>query len=56
VERKIRSIAIYESQIERLFDSPKAMASAVRAYAARTADIGRVPGGQAERYWVTTPA
>jgi LmbE family N-acetylglucosaminyl deacetylase len=56
VERKIRSIAIYESQIERLFDSPKAMAAAVRAYAARTADIGRVPGGVAERYWVTTPA
>ena len=56
VERKIRSIALYESQIERLFDSPKAMAAAVRGYAARTADIGRVPGGLAERYWVTTPA
>ena len=56
VERKVRSIALYESQIERLFDSPKAMAAAVRGYAARTADIGRVPGGLAERYWVTTPA
>ena len=46
----------YESQIERLFDSPKAMAAAVRAYAARMADMGRVPGGLAERYWVTTQA
>lgn len=56
VERKIRAIALYESQIDRLFDSQKAMAGAVRGYAARTADIGRVPGGLAERYWVTTPA
>ena len=56
IERKIRGIALYESQIERLFDTQKAMASAVRAYAARTGDIGRVPGGLAERYWVTTPA
>lgn len=56
VERKIRAIALYESQIDRLFDSTKAMADAVRGYAVRTADIGRVPGGLAERYWVTTPA
>ena len=55
LERKIRAIALYESQMERLFDSPKAMADAVRGYAARTGDIGRVPGGLAERYWVTTP-
>ena len=32
------------------------MADAVRGYAAQMADIGRVPGGAAERYWVTTPA
>jgi LmbE family N-acetylglucosaminyl deacetylase len=56
VERKIRAIALYESQIERLFDDTKAMAQAVRGYAARTAEIGKVPGGLAERYWVTTPA
>jgi LmbE family N-acetylglucosaminyl deacetylase len=56
LERKIRAIAIYESQLERLFDGRKAMADAVRGYAARTGDIGRVPGGLAERYWVTTPA
>ena len=56
LERKIRAIALYESQIERLFDGTKAMADAVRGYAARTGDIGKVPGGLAERYWVTTPA
>jgi LmbE family N-acetylglucosaminyl deacetylase len=56
VERKIRAIALYESQIERLFDGRTAMAGAVRAYAARVADLGRVGGGAAERYWVTTPA
>jgi hypothetical protein len=32
------------------------MASAVRSFATRTGDIGRVPGGMAERYWVTVPA
>jgi LmbE family N-acetylglucosaminyl deacetylase len=56
IERKIRAISLYESQIERLFDDPKAMAQAVRGYATRTADIGKVPGAMAERYWVTTPA
>ena len=56
LERKIRAIALYESQIERLFDGTKAMGDAVRGYAARTGDIGKVPGGLAERYWVTTPA
>ena len=52
----LRSIAIYESQIERLFDSRKAMAEAVRGHAARVGTDGRVPGRLAERYWVTTPA
>ena len=56
LERKVRSVAIYESQIERLFDNRKAMAEAVRGHAARTGAAGRVPGGLAERYWVTTPA
>jgi LmbE family N-acetylglucosaminyl deacetylase len=56
IERKIRAIALYQSQIERLFDDTKAMAQAVRGYAARTAEIGNVPGGLAERYWVTTTA
>jgi LmbE family N-acetylglucosaminyl deacetylase len=54
LERKIRGIALYESQIERLFDSRKAMASAVRGYATKVAELGAMPGGAAERYWVTT--
>ena len=36
----MRSIALYESQIERLFDTRKAMADAVRGHAAQ---VGR-PG------------
>jgi LmbE family N-acetylglucosaminyl deacetylase len=54
LERKIRGIALYESQIERLFTSQRAMADGVRGFAAKVADLGRVPGGAAERYWVTT--
>ena len=56
LERKIRGIALYESQLERLFPGESSMAEAVRGYAARVADLGRVPNGAAERYWVTTPA
>jgi LmbE family N-acetylglucosaminyl deacetylase len=56
LERKIRGIALYESQLDRLFAGRLAMADAVRGYAARVADIGQVPNGAAERYWVTTPA
>jgi len=56
LERKIRGILLYESQVERLFDDEAAAAAAVRKYAARVADIGSVAGGAAERYWVTTPA
>ncbi|MFN8629671.1 MAG: PIG-L family deacetylase [Chloroflexota bacterium] len=54
LERKIRAIALYESQMDRLFNGVKPMADAVRTYAARVAEIGAVPGGAAERYWVTT--
>ncbi len=56
LERKIRGIALYESQIDRLFTDTKSMANAVRSHATRIADLGRVPNGAAERYWVTTPA
>src|SRR4051794_25889714 len=55
IERKIRGIALYESQIDRLFTDPKAMANAVRSHGLKMADLGRVAGA-AERYWVTTPA
>jgi LmbE family N-acetylglucosaminyl deacetylase len=56
LERKIRGISLYESQLERLFLDRKAAGDAVRSYAAKVADIGGVSGGAAERYWVTTPA
>jgi LmbE family N-acetylglucosaminyl deacetylase len=54
LERKIRGIGLYGSQIERLFTGQRAMADAVRGFAAKVADLGRVQGGAAERYWVTT--
>jgi LmbE family N-acetylglucosaminyl deacetylase len=53
IERKIRGIAIYESQIDRLFGGTEAMASAVRGQAARVARLGAIPGS-AERYWATS--
>ena len=53
IERKIRGIGLYESQIGRLFGGPKDMANAVRAYGAKVAELGGLPG-YAERYWVTT--
>jgi len=55
LERKITGITIYESQIERLFTSPKEMARQVRANARKTALLGG-SGGSAERYWSTQPA
>jgi LmbE family N-acetylglucosaminyl deacetylase len=53
IERKIRGISLYESQMERLFGGVRPMADGVRAYGARVADLGGL-GGFAERYWVTT--
>jgi len=52
LERKITGISLYESQIERLFDDPRAMADATRAYGRAMAELGGV-SGSAERYWVT---
>ena len=54
LERKVMGIDLYESQIENLFLNRRGMADAVRGFAAKVADLGRVPGGAAERYWVTT--
>jgi len=53
IERKITGISIYESQIERLFDSPRDMGDAVRAYGKAVGTTGGVDG-PAERYWVTS--
>lgn len=55
VERKIRGIALYESQLERLFGGEAEMAAAVRAYGAKTAELGGLSGA-AERYWRTLRA
>jgi LmbE family N-acetylglucosaminyl deacetylase len=50
LERKVRGIAMYESQIDRLFGGAKEMASGVRQHAAAIATVGSVSGA-AERYW-----
>jgi len=50
LERKIRGVAMYESQIDRLFGGVKEMASAVRERANAVGILGNV-SGPAERYW-----
>jgi LmbE family N-acetylglucosaminyl deacetylase len=52
IERKITGISLYESQLERLFDGTREMASAVRSHGAVIAEMGGVDGS-AERYWVS---
>ena len=49
LERKVRGVSIYESQLDRLFGGRKAMAQAVRQHAAAMGTLGGV--GTAERYW-----
>jgi LmbE family N-acetylglucosaminyl deacetylase len=53
LERKIMGIDIYESQMERLFDSTRQMADAVRSYGRAMAELGSVDGA-AERYWASS--
>jgi LmbE family N-acetylglucosaminyl deacetylase len=50
LERKVRGISMYESQLDRLFGGEKEMATAVRQHAAAVGTAGRV-NGPAERYW-----
>jgi LmbE family N-acetylglucosaminyl deacetylase len=50
LERKVRGVSMYESQLDRLFGGPKEMARSVRQHASAIATFGRVPGA-AERYW-----
>ena len=53
VDRKIRGIKLYESQIDRLFGSAREMEDAVRGFGLKVAGLaGRT--GAAERYWTTT--
>ncbi len=53
IERKITGISLYESQIDRLFDGPREMGDAVRAYGKAMGVLGGVDG-PAERYWATS--
>jgi LmbE family N-acetylglucosaminyl deacetylase len=53
VERKIRGITFYESQLGRLFGDTAEMARAVRLYAQKIGALSAT-GGTAERYWVAT--
>jgi LmbE family N-acetylglucosaminyl deacetylase len=50
IERKVRGISMYESQMDRLFGGVKEMGAAVRQYADAVGTVGRV-SGPAERYW-----
>jgi LmbE family N-acetylglucosaminyl deacetylase len=50
LERKVRGISMYESQLDRLFGGEKEMAGAVRQRANAVGTIGAV-NGSAERYW-----
>ncbi len=50
LERKIRGISLYESQMSRLFGGEAEMAATVRSYGTKVAELGGT-GGAAERYW-----
>ena len=50
IEKKITGISIYESQLERLFDSTREMADAVRAYGKALGLAGDLDA-PAEPYW-----
>jgi LmbE family N-acetylglucosaminyl deacetylase len=50
LERKVRGIAMYESQLDRLFGGEKPMAQGVRQFASAVGTVGHV-NGAAERYW-----
>ena len=50
LERKVRGIAMYESQLDRLFGGVNAMARGVREHAQAVGTLGHV-NGSAERYW-----
>ena len=50
MERKVRGIAMYESQMGNLFGGVKPMADAVRKFGQAVGTLGRV-AGPAERYW-----
>jgi LmbE family N-acetylglucosaminyl deacetylase len=53
LERKIRGINLYQSQVPRLFGTPRKMADAVRTYGRQIGELGGVDGF-AERYWASS--
>jgi LmbE family N-acetylglucosaminyl deacetylase len=53
VERKVAGVALYESQLERLFGGADQAGDAVRGFGAKVASLGGLPGF-AERYWATS--
>ena len=53
LDRKAAGIALYESQLPRLFESEQGMLDALAGYHARLAGEGGIRGF-AERYWATT--
>ncbi len=53
LDRKAAGIALYESQLPRLFESEQGMLDALAGYHARLATEGGIRGF-AERYWATT--
>jgi hypothetical protein len=53
VERKVSGIALYESQIGRLFGGVKPMADVVRRHGRRVAELGGLQGAFSERYWTS---
>jgi len=55
LERKVTGIALYGSQMGRLFGGTDDMARQVRAHGRKVALLGG-GGGAAERYWATRPA
>ena len=50
LEKKVRGIAMYESQMDRLFGGVKEMARGVREHAQSVGTLGHVAGAS-ERYW-----
>ena len=54
LDRKIAGVALYESQLPRLFESEQQMLDAFTTYGARIAREGGIEG-YAERYWAVVP-
>ena len=52
VERKIKGLELYESQLDRLFGGKDAMGDAVRGFGTKVAALGGT-SGFAERYWAS---